>query len=287
MSTVLLTGTSTGIGNETALYLARAGYEVFATMRTPENHTNLLEAAAKESLGLQVLQQDVTDPDSNRAAVEAVLEAAGHIDVLINNAGVGGAASVEETSTEMLRKIFDTNFFGAMDLTQKVIPHMRKRGSGCIVNVTSVAGRVSVSPQFAYSSSKVALEAASEILAQELRPFGIRVCTVEPGIVITPMLEQFAPQDLTTPYLQQWERMGLFFEAGIRAGTQPNVVAEKIKHVIESNEFQLRHLAGPDAAGIVGFRDIHNVEEWIAVMGDELPIDEWKARASKLSGLEL
>jgi NAD(P)-dependent dehydrogenase (short-subunit alcohol dehydrogenase family) len=287
MPTVLLTGTSTGIGNETALHLARAGYRVFATMRTPSKDTNLGAAAASESLDLHILKQDVTDPASNQATVDAVLEAAGHIDVLVNNAGLGGAASVEETPTELLRKIFDINFFGAMDLTQKVIPHMRQRRSGCIVNVTSVAGVVSVSPQFAYSSSKVALEAATEILAQEMRPFGVRVCTVEPGIVITPMLEQFAPPDAETPYLQQWERMGLFFEAGIRAGTMPGVVAEKIKAVIESNEFELRNLAGPDAAGIVGFRRVHNEEEWIATMGDELPIEEWKAMASKLSGIDL
>lgn len=287
MATVLVTGTSTGIGNATALHLARAGYDVFATMRRPDKHPDLRQAAEKESLNLHVLQQDVTDPASNQSVVDEVTALGGQIDILVNNAGKGGASSLEEIPMEELRDVFETNFFGAIDLTQKVVPQMRERRSGCIVNVTSVAGRVSVSPQIAYSSSKVALESISEMLAQELWQYNVRVATIEPGIVITPILEQFTPPEHPTPYIQQFERMGLFFQSGINMGTMPDVVAKAIQQAIETDTPKLRNLVGADVEGIMKLRNTFSDDEWVAFVGEAAPLHEWKVKASELSGLPL
>lgn len=287
MTNVLITGTSTGIGFESALHLARAGYRVFATMRSPDKNPLLGETAAGEGLDLTVLKQDVTDPDSNQAAVDAVVSAAGPVDVLINNAGIGEAKVTEEMSMDNLRALFDTNFFGAIDLTKRVIPAMRERGSGAVINVTSVAGRMSVSPQVAYSTSKVALDVFSEMLAQELTRFGVRVANIEPGIIVTPILEKFELPDPNSKYMQHYERMMLFFEAGIRAGTMPPVVAEAIQNAIETDDPKLRYLVGVDAAAIMKMRTTLTDEEWVQMFTEEMPLDEWRQRASELSGLPL
>ena len=286
MASVLITGTSTGIGRETALHLARAGYTVFATMRSPEKN-DLAEVAAGENLPLTVLKQDVTDGSSNQDTVDAVVEAAGQVDVLINNAGIGGAYVTEEMSMGHLRDVFDTNVFGAVDLAKRVIPQMRERRSGTIVNVTSVAGRMSVSPQIAYSSSKVALDAISEMWAQELSPYNVRIAAIEPGIIITPILEKFELPSPDTHYARNYERMMVFFEAGIKVGTGPDLVASTIQNAIETDSPRLRYLVGADAEGIMKMRHAMTDEEWVALFADDMTLDEYKRRASELTGLPL
>lgn len=286
MASVLITGTSTGIGHETALHLARAGYNVFATMRSP-GKSDLADVAGSEGLPLTVIQQDVTDESSNQAAVDQVMDAAGQIDVLINNAGIGGAYVTEEMSMNHLRDVFETNVFGAVDLAKRVIPGMRERGAGTIVNVTSVAGRMSVSPQVAYSSSKVALDAITEMWAQELSPFGVRVAAIEPGIIITPILEKFELPDPNTHYARNYERMMVFFEAGIKVGTGPDLVAQAIQHAIETDSPRLRYLVGADAEGIMKMRGSVTDEEWVELFAGDMTIDEYKEKASGLTGLPL
>jgi NAD(P)-dependent dehydrogenase (short-subunit alcohol dehydrogenase family) len=171
MAMAVVTGTSTGIGQATAVTLARAGHTVYATMRNPKTGSQELRAGAeREHLPLRIAPLDVDSDESVRNAFASILAEAGRIDVLVNNAGIGGGGgTTEENPMAVFRAAMETNYFGALRCIQAVLPGMRERRSGCIVNVTSVAGRFSMAPQAAYSSSKFALEATSESLAQEVR----------------------------------------------------------------------------------------------------------------------
>ena len=182
----LVTGSSSGIGEATALALARAGFRVFASGRTLAGVGHLAAAAP----GIEPLELDVTDDASVRRAVARVYNAAGRIDVLVNNAGVGIFGAVEDLDRETLRRQFDVNVFGAMAVCRAVLPIMRRQGAGWIVNVSSVAGRVSVPLMGAYCASKFALEAFTDSLRVETRPFGVRVVSVEPGSTRTAFQER-------------------------------------------------------------------------------------------------
>jgi NAD(P)-dependent dehydrogenase (short-subunit alcohol dehydrogenase family) len=181
MANVLVTGTSTGIGFSTALTLARAGHSVYAAMRNPSKAPLLGETAAKEKLPIRVVVMDVDSDDSVKEAIAGVHKDAGQIDVLINNAGVERNGSIEELPLSDFRLVMETNYFGPIRCTQAVVPQMRKRKSGCIINVSSVAGHISNSPMAPYTASKFALEALSEVLAQEMKTFNVHVAIVEPA----------------------------------------------------------------------------------------------------------
>ena len=220
----LVTGTSTGIGLATALHLARHGHQVVATMRNLAKATPLQDTARAEKLPLIVRELDVTRPDSIDRAVAATLEREGPIDVLVNNAGIGGATPLELTPEAEHRAMFETNYWGAIRMIQAVLPSMRERRTGCIVNVTSIAGRVATPNQIAYSASKHALAAASEALAHEVAAFGIRVAIIEPGVVQTAIFENSAGAtryDKTSPYRQIMRRNGKLFAAGFRNPGRP------------------------------------------------------------------
>src|ERR1039458_1952129 len=179
MPTALVTGTSTGIGDASALYFARQGYRVFAGARKPEvvePHPNVLP-----------VKLDVDHDESVRGCVAEVLREAGTIDVLVNNAGVGIAGAVEMVPLERGRAMFETNFFGAVRMMQAVLPSMRERRGGTVVNVTSMMGHVTLGCHGFYSATKFALAARSETLAIEAKPFGIRVAIIEPGVILTPI----------------------------------------------------------------------------------------------------
>ena len=193
MTTALITGTSSGIGLATTLCLARAGQRVYATMRNLDKSTALREAAAAEALPIEILRLDVTDRDSIEATVATVLEREGALDVLVNNAGVGGATPLEEVPEAEHRAMFEANYWGPILLIAAVLPGMRERRSGTIVNVTSVTGRFAIPGQIPYAASKHALEAASEALAHEVREHGIRVAIIEPGVFATQIWENSAP----------------------------------------------------------------------------------------------
>src|SRR5215831_14900963 len=171
MSIALVTGSSTGIGFETAVALARSNHEVFAGMRNPNAAPELAALASKEKLPISVVRLDVDSDESVRSAAGEILATRGRIDVLVNNAGIPGSGPVEELELEGFRRIMETNFFGVLRCTQAVLPRMREQKSGHIINVSSVAGRISIAPQAAYTASKWALEAMSEVLAQEVKPF--------------------------------------------------------------------------------------------------------------------
>lgn len=190
MAKVLITGTSKGIGYETALLLARAGHDVIATMRNPSK-SDLEKVASGEKLPLTVITMDV-DYDESVAAVFA--DVGGDVDVLVNNAGIFSINAVEDETVEQFQQVMNTNYFGVVRCIKQILPAMRERRSGCIINVSSIAGRIVLPASGAYAASKFALEALSESLAQEIRGHGIRVALVEPGIIDTPMATTSLPQ---------------------------------------------------------------------------------------------
>ena len=183
--TVLITGGTDGLGRATAILFASEGYRVFAAGRNAEKRAALEQLAEEKSLPLETVDLDVTSDDSASRAIAEIERRAGPVSVLVNNAGIAIAAVMEEVSVDDLRKQFETNVFGAVRMTQRVLPAMRARRRGHIINMSSVAGRVS-NPLFGpYSGSKHALEAISDAQRMEVAPFGIRVVLIEPGFIPT------------------------------------------------------------------------------------------------------
>lgn len=182
-SAVLITGCSSGIGRETALHLAKAGHTVYATARRAESLEGLEEA------GCRPLLLDVTSQESASLAVATVQEAHGCVDVLVNNAGYGQSGAIEAVSLDEVRRQFETNVLGYLRMAQLVLPAMRRKGAGRIINLSSVAGRVVMPGSGVYSASKFAIEALSDALRYEVREFGIHVVVIEPGPIRTRFTE--------------------------------------------------------------------------------------------------
>lgn len=262
MATVLITGTSTGIGLATAVQLARAGHEVFASMRHPDASPELGEIVAAGGLPVSLVQLDVDSDDSVSNAVSEILAARGNIDVLVNNAGIGWVGPIEEKPLSEFRQVMETNFFGALRCIQAVLPSMRMQRSGCIINVTSVAGRIATAPQAAYTASKHALKAISEVLAQEVKAFDIRVAIVEPGIIQTPIFSKMQEISPDTLYPHE-RRLEALFAKSNEDPVSPYVVAEKIEEIIASDSSQLRYPVGPDAQPFLEWRRSMSDEEWV------------------------
>ncbi len=285
MPNVLVTGTSTGIGFATALELGRAGHTVYATMRNPGRAPQLGEAVARENLPVKIIVMDV-DSDSSVAEVVAGIHAeGGQVDVLVNNAGIGTFGAVEELPLDAFRAIMETNYFGALRCIQAVLPEMRERKNGCIINVSSVSGRAANSPLAAYTASKHALEAMSEALAQEAKPFNIRVAIVEPGIIDTP-LSRRSEMPLDGTKYRQVRRYAELFRASFESETPrpPSLVAEAIRDIIESGTWQLRYPVGPGSAAAIGVRKAMSDEEWVE--RGALEDDAWYERIEQDFGLD-
>lgn len=269
MATVLITGTSKGIGLETALAFGRAGHHVHATMRNPSQSPALAETTAREKLPITVSAMDVDSDRSVGDTIAAMLKSDGPIDVLVNNAGVEARGSVEELSLAEFRAIMETNYFGAIRCIQALLPQMRQRRSGCIINVSSVAGRISTPPLTSYCASKWALEALSEGLAGEMKTFNVRVAIVEPGIIDTSMARRIGDPGIESPYGQS-ARFSALFANSLKNPVPPSLVAEKILEVAESGSWQLRHPVGPDAVPLLQWRGQMTDEEWVDVnAGDD------------------
>lgn len=264
MAKIVVTGTSKGIGLTTALTLARAGHTVYATMRNPGRAPELAETAAKEGLPMHVLAMDVDSDESVTAGFAAIAAQAGEIDVLVNNAGIARGGSTEELPMADFRAVMETNYFGALRCIKEVIPQMRQRRSGVIINVTSIAGKLSTTPLGAYAATKFALEALSESLAQEMKLFDVHVAIVEPGVIDTQMANSIEAPTAPTLYPGQ-RRMANYFAARLRDSTSPLLVAETIQHIIESGTWQLRHPVGPEAAPTLAGRLATPDENHIAV----------------------
>jgi NAD(P)-dependent dehydrogenase (short-subunit alcohol dehydrogenase family) len=179
----IVTGSSSGMGFETSLILARNGFYTYATMRKLEGEgsNQLTDITKNENLPLQVIRLDVNDDKSVKDAIDAIVKEKDRIDVVVNNAGYDLMGALEETSMEELKGQFETNLFGAVRVIQAVIPIMRKQGGGTIVNITSLGGRISFPLNSAYHATKFALEGLSESIQYELEPFGIKIIVIEPG----------------------------------------------------------------------------------------------------------
>ena len=288
MTVTLITGCSTGIGQVTALHLARQGHHVFASMRNPATGSApLIQAAQDEALRLDVIQLDVNDPLSSERAVNLILEQAGQLDVLVNNAGISGGGPVEDAPEEVLRAVFETNFFGPMRLMRLVVPKMRQAQRGAIVNVTSIMGRITLPGLASYGASKHALEVASETLAMEVRRFNIRVAIIEPGVIQTPHHEGPRRElDPNSPYHEFFLRARRATDSRLKDPSPPELVAETIQHALETDQPKLRYLVGDDAKGWAAGREAMTDEEWVA-HGREMTLDEYAAFSLAKFGIEI
>jgi NAD(P)-dependent dehydrogenase (short-subunit alcohol dehydrogenase family) len=256
VSNVLITGTSSGFGRLAALQFARKSDNVFASMRNTSRGGELQELADDENLSLKVIQLDVLIDESVNSAVQGVLEDAGSIDVLVNNAGFEIRGAVEEVTDEEARAQFDTNVFGLLRVTRAVVPHMRNRGSGRIINVSSVAGIVGVPFGGLYAASKHAVEALTETMYWELHPFGVSVCLIEPGAFPTEFSAniQVARAHESGPYRQTAEEFRNRVSRLAPGGEpqDPKQVADAIYSAAYDESLKLRYPVGGDANLIVG-----------------------------------
>lgn len=278
----LITGASTGIGQVTALHLARAGHHVHATMRSPERGgTRLLELAKTEGLQLTVSQLDVTDPASIEKAVALVLAESGRIDVLINNAGIGNLGALENCGEDDVRLMFETNVFGTLRMVRAVLPGMRERASGTIVNISSVAGLLVGGGNGLYCATKHALEAASETLAIEVKQFGIRVAIIEPGFFGTPIIDKAVDatgaHDAEGPYANIERRMNGVYQGGKEVAGDPQEVAAAIEHAVTTDDPKLRYLVGVDAVPFIEGRARMSDEEYVHAFGRVMTDEEYFA----------
>jgi NAD(P)-dependent dehydrogenase (short-subunit alcohol dehydrogenase family) len=246
MARVLITGCSTGFGRATAVELTKRGHDVLATARRPET---LDELDCAEQLCLDV------DDD---ASVAQTVRSAGRIDALVNNAGFGMTGPIEDVPLDEFRRMFETNVLGAVRMIQAVLPQMRERGSGTIVNVTSLAGLVTPPTGGAYSATKHALEAVSVALHYEAGHFGIRVAVVEPGYFETEFQGKEPRFGLDTPPYDELDRQwAIGFEKlrGGEAASGPEPVAQVIADAVEGTEDKLRWPVGADADMVLAARN--------------------------------
>jgi NAD(P)-dependent dehydrogenase (short-subunit alcohol dehydrogenase family) len=269
--TILVTGTSTGLGFATAVSLARAGHDVFASMRNPTRAPELHALAAKENLPITVLTLDVDSDASVAGAVRSVIDARGRIDALVNNAGIGLMASIEHLTLEQFRQVIETNYFGSLRCIKAVLPYMRVQQSGRIVNMSSVAGHIATPGHGAYASSKFALEALSEVLAAEVRPFNIRVHVIEPAVTQSAIFEKVA--DVSGDLYPGARRLNALFAAALEQPVPAAVVGDLIRDLVASDSWQLRYPAGPAAAPFLGWRASLSDEQFIAL--NALDDDGW------------
>ncbi|MEM9254998.1 MAG: SDR family oxidoreductase [Pseudomonadota bacterium] len=266
MSVILVTGSSTGIGQETALHFARQGHEVYASCRNPDSATDLRDKIAAEDLAVQVLALDLVKPDTIARAVQQIQRSSGGIDVLVANAGIGAGSSIEETELEVAREIFETNYFGNVSVLREVVPVMRRQGSGHVVVIGSLAGRYVAGCHAHYSASKWAMEGLCEALAQEMSEFGGRVSILEPGCVLTPIWTKVAPSDAEPLYPESVKRLGRFFEFGLRKPALPQDVAQTIETTVKAESPPFRVPVGKDAVEIIKGRQAVGDETWMKAM---------------------
>jgi len=247
----IVTGSSSGIGYETSLSLAREGYFTYATMRDLKKADVIKKISQDENLPLKVIELDVDDEDSTENAIRAIIDEKQRIDVLVNNAGWGIWGTAEDVSLEEFREQFETNFFSIIRIIQKVAPVMRKQGSGDIVNISSIAGRIGFPVSTAYISSKFALEGLSESIRFELGPFGVNVIIIEPGVIKTNFFDSMkiakrAEENDTYKEITKKVISGVKMMAEM--GTAPKEVANVIIKSLKEEKPLPRYVVGNDAA---------------------------------------
>jgi len=247
----VVTGSSSGIGFETSFALAREGYFTYGTMRDLKKAAEIQKIANEESLSLKVLELDVDNEESTENAINTIVQEKDRIDVLVNNAGWGLWGTAEDVSLEEFRAQFETNFFSVVRMIQKVAPTMRKQGSGNIVNISSVAGRIGFPVSTAYISSKFALEGLSESLRYELGQFGVNVIIIEPGVIKTNFFDSMKTAKKADEG-ETYRDITLKVMTGVKMmaemGTPPKEVAQVIINSIKEEKPLPRYIVGNDAA---------------------------------------
>lgn len=269
MNTILITGASSGIGKATALRFQSEGWNVIATMRDPAAGADL--AALDNVL---VARLDVTDSASIAAAVDAGGVRFGRIDALLNNAGYGAYGPLEAFSTERIRRQFDTNVIGLLEVTKVMLPHMRANRAGTIVNISSIGGQITFPLGTLYHGTKFAVEGLSEALHYELEPLGIRVRIVEPGMIRTDFGGRsfdFAMDEALADYTPTAQAMGRLFGKLAANPSAPEAVADVIWQAVNEPGDRLRFRAGKDAETLLDRRKLEDDESFLgsikALMG--------------------
>ena len=283
----MVTGANSGIGRATAIHLAAAGHTVFGTVRASSRTDKLSAMAAEAGVDVRLVEADVADDESVRRAFDEILSTAQRVDHLVNNAGVGGNAVVEECPPQLYLDVMNVNLGGAIRCVQAVLPQMRARGSGTIVNVTSVVGRIGAIAQSPYVASKWALEGVSEELALEVAPFGIRVAIVEPGITKSAIFAKSVDYPNSTRANEAPnQRMFQMYATGIPNATDPFDVAEVIHHAVTTDEPRLRYVTSWGAAELIQGRERMTDADWVA-LGAAPDDAAYYARFEELFGLDI
>lgn len=262
MSVILITGSSTGIGYATAETLAQNGHTVYATMRNPQRSPQLQQRADVNHLPISILTMDVLDDQSVQNAIDSVLSKEKHIDVLLNNAGVASWGAVEELPMESFKADMETNYFGTLRCIKAVLPSMRERKAGSIINISTVAGKVFSYFHGTYCASKAAVEALSESLAQELVPYNIRVTLVQPAFIETPIFSKInkIPSETHYPNIKRYFSL---FAAALENHESANKVADIINDIVAGRRNDFRIPVGLYAEGFLNFRASLRDEDWI------------------------
>ena len=286
MTVAMITGANSGIGRQAAVDLAVKGWQVYGSMRGLEKGEKLAAMAADAGVEVTPVVCDVSDTDSVNAAVAEVTAAAGRIDVMVNNAGIGGNGVVEDTPIETYEEVFNVDLLGVIRCAQAVLPQMRERGDGCIVNVSSIAGRIAAIAQSPYVTAKWALEGLSEGLAQEVAAHNIRVAIIEPGIVRTAIMAKNtdAPHD-SGAYEQAYRRLFAFYAKGLQTPGHPSEVADVIYEAVTTDSPKLRWTCGWGGPELQDRPKVSD-EDWVALGAIEDDA-EYAARFNELFGLDI
>lgn len=268
----LVTGSSSGIGLETVLSLARDGYYTFASMRNVEKAGELEHAAKKENLPIEIIELDVDKEESIISAIKKVITKNGRLDVLVNNAGYGQFGCTEDLTINDFRKQFETNFFSIVRIIQEIAPIMRKQNSGNIINISSVVGRMGLPGSSAYISSKFALEGLGECLRYELGQFGIKTTMIEPGVIKTNFFNSMkVPESKIDPkYKTLTDNILAGLKMMVEMGTAPSQVAEVVMKAIHDDEMLPRYVVGTDAAMFLEAKKMKTDLEFEKYMSKEL-----------------
>ena len=283
----VVTGANSGIGRATALHLAESGHTVYATVRSVSRAEKLLAGAEALGVGVELVELDIASDHSVRDGIAEIYEKAGHIDHLVNNAGVGGNGVVEETTPARFMEVFDVDLCGVVRCSQAVLPRMRAQGSGTIVNVSSVVGRFGAIAQAPYVAAKWALEGMSEQMAIELAPFGIRVAIIEPGITKSSIFgKNLDLPDTSGAYAPAYEKMLQMYAAGRIHATDAIEVARVVRHAIESGDATLRYPVSWGSHDIIAGRARMSDAAWIA-LGQTETIPDYIAAFNEAFGVDI
>ena len=288
MTNTVVTGANSGIGRATAIHLAQQGHTVYGTVRSVDRAAKLQAMSADAGVEINLVELDVADDESVRAGFAQILESTdGQVDVLVNNAGVGGNAVAEECPASTYLDVMNVNLCGAVRCLQQVLPGMRARHDGAIVNITSVAGRFAAIAQSPYVTSKWAFEGLSEGLAQELAPFGIRVAIIEPGVTKSAIFaKNIDAPNQSGAYDPHYRRLFQFYAAGHAHATDPFEVARLIHHAVTTDTPQLRYAVSWGGPEVIAGREAMTDEAWVA-LGTHVDDADYYAAFQSAFGLDI